>query len=444
MRAIKKLLDSKIALYIPLVLGLIFIIVLVAHFAVNVPSEDQWEMVPLFQKIGNHTITLSSIWHQHNEHRIFFPLLVLLANAYITHWNTVIEMYIGVAVAAFSAILLFRLLEHNIKDKTLALMAGFLTAAWFFSPIQWGNWLWGWQLEWFMCVAAALSALYLLLKLTDTVGSKNRKVLYGLAVISAIIGTYSLASGLLTWAVGLFILIAKKQSRRSILTWITIAVAAIALYYYHYIPVSSPGGSTSSLLMHHPLRFGEFFVAFLGNIVGSVRAGMQAAYIVGSLLLVCLLPLLYITWKRRKNLKLYLPWLAIILYAIICGLATDYGRLGYGINFALNSRYSAFSLLYIIGLIGLSFSLLDNSKKLARETILICSWSIVLVCLPLYISSYAAGIHGFKTQSNYLEVINTCTHLENPTDACLSATYPSPPIVRTRLEYLKARHWAGY
>ena len=430
--------------YLPLAAGLVFILILILHYGVNTPVEDQWEMVPFFQQISHHTLGVADLWRQHNEHRIFFPTLILLANAYLTHWNTGTEVLICFIFAAVTATLLFSMLSESIKQNWLGGVAGVLTAIWFFSPIQWGNWLWGWQLEWFMCATGAVATIFLLLKFSDANNKKTRKVLFTLAAFSAFIATFSLASGVFAWILGIFILAVCKESRKTISTWTTTGILSAALYYYHYTQVPTPSGPAAMVLTHHLFGFAEFFVAYLGGVVGSRGDNLQAPAIVGSLLLLCLLPLLYLVWQRRKNIRLYLPWLAIILFGLLCGLSTAFGRLGYGINFALNSRYTAFSLLYVIGITALAFTLIAYTQHISENTKRLFVWSIVLLCLPLLMSSYAAGIHGFKSQSSYLQEVKFCTHEQNPPDTCLSETYPSPQVVRPRLAYVKAKHWAGY
>jgi hypothetical protein len=49
----------------------------VRAFGVNFPYYDEWELVPALT--GNQPITLSWLWSQHNEHRIFLPRLLYLA-----------------------------------------------------------------------------------------------------------------------------------------------------------------------------------------------------------------------------------------------------------------------------------------------------------------------------------------------------------------------------
>ena len=48
----------------------------VARYGSNVPSWDEWDMVPTM--VGVQPVTLEWLWSQHNEHRIPVPRLVML------------------------------------------------------------------------------------------------------------------------------------------------------------------------------------------------------------------------------------------------------------------------------------------------------------------------------------------------------------------------------
>jgi hypothetical protein len=429
--------------YVPLIAGALFMLALIIRYGVNTPFYDQWEMVPLFQKFNNHTLGLADFWRQHNEHRILFPLLTSFAIDHFTHWQTGAEVLAGYVCSVITASLLFVFLRRSVSSAVA--VAGSLIAAWFFSPIQWENWLWGWQIEWFMSVLFVVATIFLLMRFISSKSIDHRKILFTLAVATAFIATFSLASGIFVWLLGVFILIASRQGRRPIVTWVVAGLASTTLYYYHYAQTVTPSGPARTVLFHHIFLFVEFFVAFIGGVAGASNGNIQTPDVVGMLLLLALVPLLWVLWtQRHKNLVINLPWLSLILYGLLCGLSTAFGRLGYGIGFALSSRYSTLSVLYTIGITGLAFSLLSSHRGIGRQLRAGFIACLVLISLPLLTSSYVVGFQGFQSQSVLLKNIKTCTHETNPTDACLLQTYPNPQVVRPRLEYVKTNHLAGY
>jgi hypothetical protein len=375
---------------------------------------------------------------------MFFPTLVLLGNAYVTRWNTISESLLCLLFAFISATVLFVMLGQSLKQRSVGVIAAALVAAWFFSPVQWESWMSGLYLEWFMCVTGALAAIFLLLKVLDATHENRRVVFLFLAAMAAIVSSYSLANGLLVWIVGILMLAVGKQRRSLILAWLVTGVLTATLYYYHYAQLPTPTGPASTVLRHHPVLFVGFLVEFIGGIVGSDKGNLQAPGIVGFLLLLCLIPLLYMVWQRRKDVRSYLPWLSLIAFALLSDVSVAYGRLGFGVTFALNSRYSAFSLLYIIGVLGLVFTLVGRSPDLNERKSRRYAWGVALLCFPLLVSSYNVGIRGFQTQSAYLQMTKACTAKAYPSDACLWKTYPSAQIVRPRLKYIKEKDWGGY
>ena len=43
------------------------------RFAVNVPFMDDWQFVPLLEKVRNDTLTFRELWAPHDEHRLLLP-----------------------------------------------------------------------------------------------------------------------------------------------------------------------------------------------------------------------------------------------------------------------------------------------------------------------------------------------------------------------------------
>ena len=68
------------------------VLALVLRHGVNVPFWDQWELVGLLAAASDGTLTWAEIFRQHNEHRMVFPKIIMLALAALTGWNVVGEM----------------------------------------------------------------------------------------------------------------------------------------------------------------------------------------------------------------------------------------------------------------------------------------------------------------------------------------------------------------
>jgi len=142
---------------------------LVGKLSVNVPFSDEWELVPLLRKQAARSLRWADVWAQHNEHRSFFPELIMLKVARFTHWNIRAEVLVNLVLAAMTlAVLLFLL------KRTLGLLgrgpyavAAVLFSWMMFSPRQWENWLWGWQMAWFLSNLSAVVAAAVLSQWPD-------------------------------------------------------------------------------------------------------------------------------------------------------------------------------------------------------------------------------------------------------------------------------------
>jgi hypothetical protein len=81
---------------------------LVAHYGVNVVEGDQWDDVTVIRNSYTNLFDWGSLWTQHNENRIFFPNLVVIALSRTTHFNVHAEEYLAAVmlVAATALIVL--------------------------------------------------------------------------------------------------------------------------------------------------------------------------------------------------------------------------------------------------------------------------------------------------------------------------------------------------
>src|SRR5262245_3196368 len=127
---------------------------LVAHYGSNVPSWDEWDMVPTLT--GAQPVSAEWLWSQHNEHRVPLPRLVLLAVNCFGPDFRIAQVLNVLALAAVSAGLI--LAVRRARGRTLLADALFplLRLHWGHAP----NLLWGWEFQ--FVVSAALACVLLL------------------------------------------------------------------------------------------------------------------------------------------------------------------------------------------------------------------------------------------------------------------------------------------
>ena len=127
----------------------------VARYGSNVPSWDGWDMVPT--ATGEQPVTASWLWSQHNEHRVPVPRLVMLAIYKVAgidfRYSQCFNVLVTAALAlGMIAVARLRRGRTDVADAFFPLLLLNLG--------QGLNFIWAWQVEFF--VSTALAGLLLL------------------------------------------------------------------------------------------------------------------------------------------------------------------------------------------------------------------------------------------------------------------------------------------
>lgn len=367
------------------------ILYFIARYSVNIPYMDQWDgMIELLSAMKDGSLSFSHLWTQHNEHRLFFPKLIMISLASISHWNVVWEQYFSIFIQCCTLILIL-----DISNKTLPSRGNsqshlfkIVISILLFSMVQYENWCWGWQLQIFLNLFSVSFAVWAVARW----GAGRRGLFF--ALTGSVIATYSFANGMLIWIVIFLILLLLKPSKASLpVVWLIIFLIMLTLYLFNYEKPGYHSGLTS--LMDNPLNFITFILCYIGSPFGR-WLGLWASFFFGILgtsafifLFVCLFK------SNRENFEKSLPWAGIIIYVLLTAIMTGIGRSGFGAEQALFSRYTTFSLLFWIALYAI---LLQNHLLLRRYKIIISarlSSLIFTLLTALFTFSYLASyIHG--------------------------------------------------
>ncbi|MEJ7914047.1 MAG: hypothetical protein WKF70_12885, partial [Chitinophagaceae bacterium] len=127
------------------------------RYGSNVPSWDDWDMVPTMT--GHQPVTLEWLWSQHNEHRVPVPRIIGLALYWLFGNNFRVGMYFNVITVgslAFAMILLTKRLRGHLEYSDAFFPLLLLNWA------QGVNFIWSWQIEFFSSTALAASVLLII------------------------------------------------------------------------------------------------------------------------------------------------------------------------------------------------------------------------------------------------------------------------------------------
>src|SRR2546425_6333981 len=138
------------------------LIILVQSYGANVPYMDQWEMIPIFQKYQSGELEWGDVWAQHNEHRIFFPRLIMLGLAVLSNWNIMWELYLNIVLGILIFLFGYLLIQHcwiNV-NRRLQQWLTVLFAWMVFSPVQGESWLLGFEIARFLNILSVLITIW--------------------------------------------------------------------------------------------------------------------------------------------------------------------------------------------------------------------------------------------------------------------------------------------
>lgn len=410
---------------------------LILRYGVNVPIGDQWEMVPIFEDYRDGRLNFSDLWQQHNEHRILFPRLIMLVIAPMTQWNSRAEMLTGVVFVLVSFLLLVHLIysvrRGNGRRDWLLIPGAAAVGAALFSPVQWENWLWGWELQWFLNVLALVATIWSLWIL----GPSKPGGAVAIAAFAALVGTYSLAPGSLIWVVSIPIFLVNPQLRRYLIPWVAAGALVTVSYFYQY---QKP--------IHHP-PFAAFFedartsATFVLTYIGRpIPATSKYAWLAAVAEIAVMLGCLFFAARLRRRLVTNLiPFTAIAGYVVATALITGVGRAGFGLHHAATSRYTTISVLMVVATIGSLYAVVPASRERRAGV------GFGVVCIALIV----VLLHDLPDELNSMQEWRDHTlaarkclvQATYPTEGCLTLAYPDGPTVFKRSRQVIEWGWGG-
>jgi hypothetical protein len=314
----------------------IILFLLVAHFAVNVPYWDQWDLARLLIKFYEKNLSMADFFVQHNEARLLFPFLIEFVLGYFSNYNVIWEIYFELFLLIFISFILFYVFIKEFKS----IKFGYF----YFIPIllllvtfrQYSNYLWGFQINYYLCILAVLASVYLLLHY-------NSPGAYVFALFTATIGIFSFLLGLVLLPIGAFIILQRHRRKPELLGWMIFSTLVLAIYFWNW---TKPEHIQSVLNFNSMSSLASYILVIVGSpLADSVISAAVSGFFI---LFLSSITLFYI---YKKNLiKGNYFWIYIMIFSFTCSLINGIGRTNWGISNAFVSRYTPFAILGIISL----------------------------------------------------------------------------------------------
>lgn len=299
------------------------------------PWHDEWATVNFLINLKNNFPYIDGFFSLHNEHRLFFPRIIYAIDFFIFHglniftYSFSILLFIGINLIISKVIITYKVAGQYSILLALALVAFLLTGQ------QLSNFLWAFQVQWFITNFFSIYSIYVFSTKTS-----NNKLIFIIAYISAIIATFSTASGIFIWpslfAIGLIRF--KNLPRSLLLSTFLCGFLSTIIYFYNF---SFSGIAINGI--SNNLSISKAFI-FLLAYIGTPFApfGYFLPFLMGSLMLV----LVFIISVRLYKKNFYCSatetfCIGVLVFVLSTALVVSLGRYNLGISSATESRFAS-------------------------------------------------------------------------------------------------------
>ena len=356
MRFITWAAQRRKALWILLCLGTLVPMVhmscLVRQYSVDVPSRDDWEMAPLIVKAHSGQLTFADLYAQQEEARYFLPKLIFVLSAAAGHWDVRDQVLISLIASWLTAAGVFFLLYRSGLNLGAVAICFWLAVLCLFSSAQFELWIFASGFPSF------LPALFLVAALVTIESGLSTFWKFAICALLAVASSFTLAHGLLAWGLTFPVLLLVRPVARwkSWLFWWLgcAALCAVAYFWGYQRPPYHPAFAPAT----SPVDYTLFILEYLG---GGLAYSLKdrpalAAAIFGALQLALFLAASFYSARRIRDRQFratVMPWFVIGLSALASAVLAALGRVKYGADYALASRYVTFSIWLTIALFAL-------------------------------------------------------------------------------------------
>jgi hypothetical protein len=429
--------------YVILTAGLLSIVVagyLVFVSHTRVPIWDEWGPIDSLVTAAR-PLPLSWFWSQHNEHRIVFERLLLLADFHFFHGNHWIFFAVMFATQIEFVVLLAWLLRviGGLQGVVWRSAVG-LIAYCSFCPSQEENLGWAFQVSFLLPGFFVMLVLVgLLLYQRSAERASVRPAYLGLSIFAAVAATCSNSNGVLAWPVVILVTIALRLSRRITATYVVVGTIMVAAYLYRY---TSPGNHASPVAsLGHPLVLVEYMAKYFGGsflrrehylVHSHLPVILGAAGLVTGLVVA-----VWILWCSDLRKPGAVAVVALMSYSVGTAFITALGRINFGTDQAFASRYQTFALLFWSSLALLLLMIAKEACKPATMNILL---AVIAVIMLQSATSYRFPLREASGRALRAEVagLGLMTGVRDP-QTVREVLYPWPEVVWRDTQYLRQR-----
>ncbi len=287
-------------------------------------------------------------WAQHNEHRIVLARLLFWANSKWFNgasWPLITFNYFLVC----ANVLIFWRIQRDItateKPTIAKILLGLFIAAWLFLWIQHENLTWGFQSQFFLAQLLPLCGLYWLHKsVVEIHASRHFLVACGFGLAS--VGT--MANGVLALPLMTLYALITRQSLMRVSALASLSMSTF-FFYFHDYHAPDGHGSLFKALKENPVDLIQYILLYIGSpfyyLFGEGGFGKVIAFVAGLVLVGSSAWFTISSLRKPREITLQFTMLFFIFYIGGTAFGTAGGRLIFGVDQALSSRYTTPALM---------------------------------------------------------------------------------------------------
>jgi hypothetical protein len=367
-------------------------------YGVNLPFWDEWSLGEYMLRQQRDELTLLELLTaKHNEHLMGVSFALMLLHHLATGYDTKAILYLSAALQFASLGLLLMLASPLLPQSPrrgwhallIWLMMLSLAPAW--------NILWGFQTAWYLITFFLLACLWFLSLATRTGRSFNGSAMAA-AALCAGLASFCSIHGLAVWLAGgayLYMSIGgglRALRNRHFVIWTGLAIAVFALHAWITALTPTPHAPSRDAIasmLANPLDAGRFILAMMSTVWGD-RLGAMALP-AGTLIALLCLTGLVLALAPRQGGRFAMP-AALMVFGLVFALMVTVGRLRLGQAAAIESRYSNYLLLAVVGSYLTIMFVTENER--GRPAFAAARMVIVSLVVIAFVS---AAIFGLKT-----------------------------------------------
>ncbi|MHB9141725.1 MAG: hypothetical protein ACYC25_07620 [Paludibacter sp.] len=411
---------------LPVILGFIYVYL----YGVNVVMGDQWSFFRFFDSIPKGTFDFYD-FVGHNEHLVAFPEVVMLVLGYLTKYNNIAEMYFIECFLLVVLVTIFTQFKSQFKFKKFYL--------WFipipfliFSLRQSENMLFGFQITFMFAMGFSVFAFHFINLLKDQYKTGRN---FALAVLCAIIASNSAVMGLFTWPAGYIqiLLLPIERKDKTVFKWVWSIVGLVKwlLYFVYLYSYKKGQPSTKVDFLGDLVNYVKYSVLCLG---GALSPQLKPALLIGVIIISLIILCIYLLFKSNR-LETNNFWIAIGCFVLLAVISIALGRLQFGMDFSLSSRYTTFSLLIVVALYILLLDLVLNERRPMIYFLMGCLLIMITISIPnCYLDGFKIGPVSRDIRQKAAFILY---NYNSQPDDYLKQLYPSPEEVKNGASILK-------